>query len=87
MIKSAPYYWLECDGDGCERTSTEDTDYAAWSERSDAVEQAENGDWLVTDRGDSGPGNGEEHFCPEHIPCTGAVNCPAFRHIEGCYES
>ena len=44
-IKSKPYYWLECDD--CGRKSTQDSDYAAWADVSQARDDAVyDGDWL-----------------------------------------
>lgn len=59
-VKSEPYYWLECDGPECGRKSTEYGDHTAWAEEHMAEEEAENGDWALTDEG--------KHFCPKHRP-------------------
>lgn len=56
--KSAPYYWLECDHEGCGVKSTENGEFTAWSDESGAVEEATGSDWLVTDDG--------EHYCSKH---------------------
>lgn len=74
-LKSEPFYWLICDT--CGVKSTEGGDYGAWSDAQTAVEDAENSDWWTNDPW--------EHFCPEHVPCDGSDNCPAFNHTEGCF--
>lgn len=57
-VKSAPYYWLECDHPGCGRKSTEGSDHSAWSEIDGAEESARDYDWFVEQDG--------VHFCEEH---------------------
>jgi hypothetical protein len=44
-LKSAPYYWLECDG--CGVKSTEGSDYAAWADHGQAEDDATAADWYV----------------------------------------
>lgn len=56
-VKSAPYYWLECDS--CGEKSTEGTDYSAWSDEGDAYDQAYNHDWVRIPAGD---------YCPDCSP-------------------
>lgn len=51
-VKSAPYYWLECDG--CGAKSTEGGDHSAWSDVNGAKEDAEGSDWSV---------EGGAHYC------------------------
>ena len=46
-LKSAPYYWLECDD--CGEKSTEGGDYTAWSDHGAAESDAEVSDWYVED--------------------------------------
>ena len=57
-IKSAPYYWLECDA--CGVKSTEDGDISAWSEVDHAFDDAGHRDWTITNDG--------KHYCWQHRP-------------------
>ena len=64
-LKSAPYYWVICDG--CGANSTEASEHSAWSEPGVALEDAENWDWtfyriLPHDA---------VHLCPDCTPKTG----------------
>jgi len=60
-LKSKPYYWLECDHEGCdERNPSLDNEVDAWSDEEGALEDAAYGDWTTTDAG--------EHYCPDHRP-------------------
>ena len=48
-VRSAPYYWLECDGEGCEaRVPDAWGDTTAWSLREDAEYYAHDADWEHT---------------------------------------
>lgn len=59
-VKSAPYYWLECDGEDCNRKSTEHSDYAAWADEAQAKDDAREGsDWQVKDG---------KHYCDQCRP-------------------
>jgi hypothetical protein len=58
-IKSAPYYWIECDQPDCGEKSTEGGDHSAWSDINGAEEDAYNSDWGMADG---------KHYCPPHIP-------------------
>lgn len=53
-IKSAPYYWVECDDCG----RREDEEFSAWSDVRSAIDVVESWDygWLITDDG---------HWCPD----------------------
>ena len=51
-IKSAPYYWVECDG--CGAKSTEGGDFSAWADAATAEEDAHGSDWTE----DNG-----KHYC------------------------
>jgi len=53
-VKSAPFYWLECDG--CGDKSTLDGEYAAWGDVSGAEDDARGIDWLILD---------DRHFCSD----------------------
>ena len=44
-IKSAPFYWLECDG--CGVKSTEGSEHAAWAEEDQAINIAMDSDWAT----------------------------------------
>ena len=45
-IKSAPYYWVECDGCGARH---EDGEYSAWGDPGSAVDYAIGSDWTEKD--------------------------------------
>ena len=60
-LKSAPYYWIECDHPGCGARSTEGGDYAAWADHGAAYDEAVNEDWHV-----SPSGSGD--YCHHHAP-------------------
>ena len=53
-IKSAPYYWLECDNCG---TTAEYGDFSAWKDQDSAIGHA--CDWTH---------GGEKHHCPACPP-------------------
>ena len=57
MIESVTMYKVNCDG--CGESAEEGSDYFAWADASQAVDQAINGDWLETDDG--------KHYCPNCI--------------------
>lgn len=59
-LQSAPYYWLTCDQEGCAARSTEDGDYAAWSDDGQAYDDALNGDWWT--------GKDGKDYCYQHVP-------------------
>lgn len=63
-VKSAPFYWLECDG--CDIKSTEDSEYSAWSDRGDAIDHAVDCGWLMS---------GDGHYCDECAPVVTCCNC------------
>lgn len=56
MIKSAPYYWITCDG--CRRSAHEDQEHSAWYSEASAVEVAmdETG-WTTSE-------DWRAHYCP-----------------------
>jgi len=68
-IKSAPYYWVVCDG--CkDRSPREDSEIVAWSDNGTAVDDALNWDWLEY-KYPPGPVTTETqliHLCPNCIP-------------------
>jgi hypothetical protein len=59
-VKSAPYYWLECDHEGCGNKSTEGGEFTAWSDEDGAVQEAYDSEWFVSDDG--------KHYCDGHAP-------------------
>jgi hypothetical protein len=61
-IKSEPYYWVECDWEGCGLSASEGGDYSAWKQPDGAVEDAAAGDWLTVTSADGT----ERHYCNEH---------------------
>ena len=66
-IKSAPYYWVECDGDDCGAKSTEGGDFAAWGDRQSAVDEATGQDWTEWDG---------KFYCPACSPkCPEGCGC------------
>jgi hypothetical protein len=56
VIKSAPYYWVVCDG--CQVSAQEGSDYAAWAEEQMALDAGlhEDSGWWAPDGGG--------HYCP-----------------------
>ena len=49
-VRSAPYYWVECDGDGdgCDsRVPPADSDVTAWSDLEGAAAHAYDNGWLA----------------------------------------
>ena len=58
-LRSAPYYWLTCDAEGCKTRSTDGSEYGASHSPVEATADAEDSDWLVIDG---------KHYCPEHVP-------------------
>jgi hypothetical protein len=55
VIKSAPYYWVACDG--CGRSAQEHSEYAAWATESGALDEVhENTEWWAPESGG--------HYCP-----------------------
>ncbi|UOK18371.1 hypothetical protein SEA_BRUHMOMENT_55 [Arthrobacter phage BruhMoment] len=60
-VRSAPYYWIECDHDGCTAKSTTGGDHSAWSETWMALEEADGSDWYA-------PSADGKHYCWDHHP-------------------
>lgn len=69
-IKSAPYYWVECDD--CGAKSTEGGEHSAWSEGDMAWEEAYNSDWGAVDGKHYCDGCFDEHDPDRQIPACGA---------------
>ena len=57
-IKSKPYFWLECDHNGCDAKSPDGDEYSAWEDHGQAIDCAQNSYWTITLHG--------EHYCEEH---------------------
>jgi hypothetical protein len=49
VIKSEPYYWVECDG--CDRRSTYDEEFTAWGSEAAALDDIRGQEWVTTDDG------------------------------------
>lgn len=56
-LKSAPYYWVECDD--CGLSAEEGGDYAAWALEAVARDNAYNADFCELEV----PGEALQHFC------------------------
>lgn len=52
-LKSADFYWIECDA--CGVKSTENSDHIAWSTVEHAVDEVKDSEWCIIDG-----------FVPEH---------------------
>lgn len=61
-IKSAPYYWVECDECNT-RHEPGGGEYSALAKAADAIDEAETDDWTT---------DGERHHCPT---CPGLFCC------------
>jgi hypothetical protein len=63
MIKSAPYYWVECDncGERCEYG-----EFSAFANSGAAIDSATDSDWTS---------QGERHHCPDCPPIADCENC------------
>lgn len=49
-VKSAPFYWVECDAEGCDNTYPGPGDeYAAWQDPGIAEDLAREADWQLTE--------------------------------------
>lgn len=59
MIKSKPYYWVECDL--CGRNAQEGSDFTAWGDASSAVDAAVDGEFSEINDGER-----SVHICPNH---------------------
>jgi hypothetical protein len=91
-VKSAPYYWLECDEPGCGIKSTENSEHTAWSDEGYALDSAIDSDWLAV------PGEDKvaKHYCEDHAnkhdpdllaECDGSAACDSLAHVEGCFAT
>ncbi len=65
VLKSEPFYWLECDK--CGRRSTEDGEFAAWADGGQAEGDAMDSGWHV---------EGGRHLCEKCI-----TRCPECREV------
>jgi len=81
-IKSAPYYFVVCDG--CGKNAQEGQEFTAWSNKGSAVDGATDADWLTTEDG--------RHWCEEdttgsdaedeRVPTDAALASAAMRRDE-----
>lgn len=62
-LKSAPYYWVECDG--CGLSAEEGTDHAAWQQEWVAYQNAEDADFRAVPQfgGQEGLTLPDLHYC------------------------
>jgi len=66
-VKSAPYYWLECDAFACRRTSTEGCEFTAWQTPEQARDTADESEWRIVAGYFLVVGAvPERHYCHEH---------------------
>lgn len=70
-IESKPYFWVTCDWEGCGVSAQEGSDFSAWADLSQAVEDAENGDWLTVVSADKP----ERHYCCNHTHWSEDEDC------------
>ena len=57
-VKSAPFYWLECDAPDCpQRCPGDDDDVVAYDTEKTAIMMAGESDWLLI---------GGKHLCADH---------------------
>ncbi|QGJ93523.1 hypothetical protein SEA_MUFASA8_75 [Arthrobacter phage Mufasa8] len=71
-LQQAPFYWLQCDHHGCDTKSTEDDEFAAYSDEASAREMAEGSEWHHHNGKDYCPHHADQHQ-PDTQPCDG---CP-----------
>lgn len=62
-LKSKHYYWVVCDGEGCERNAQENSEYSAWSQANYAEEEALESGWAEI---------GDKHYCDD---CRAQFDC------------
>ena len=55
-LKSAPYYWLECDGEDCISRAPDD-EVTAWDTAAHALGELHGGDWKASAN--------DHHYCPD----------------------
>lgn len=68
------FYKGVCDHEGCDADPMEDSEYAAWQEADQVIQDAQNSDWYVLTK----TGEDTVLLCPEHAPvckCTGCDMC------------
>ena len=71
-LKSALYYWLTCDK--CGAKSTEHSDFAAWSDASQAESEAQDSDWMVREDG---------HWCEDCSADLKCADCGEYEDAKG----
>lgn len=57
-LQEKPYYWIECDYPGCHASSSDHSDYSAWSDSGMATDLAIDSGWYSDKLGD---------FCEQHV--------------------
>jgi hypothetical protein len=62
-LKSAPYYWVECDAEGC-TSRAPDHDVSAWADEDQAIGDASTDGWVM--EGCEGFPEGIGHWCFNH---------------------
>lgn len=62
-LKSAPYYWLECDD--CGALSTDSGAFKAWEVETEARDEAYDLDWYTSNEHDWCAGCKVNHVCSE----------------------
>lgn len=61
--KSAPFYWIECDYDGCnERCPSDACEHLAYVTPGQAKDHANESDWSLNHNGTG------KDYCLDHIP-------------------
>ena len=70
-LKSAPYWWVVCDGEGCGRSAQDSSDYTAMGDQGSAIDNALEADYAVV---------GDKHYCDDCCRKNGTWEC------EGCDE-
>lgn len=56
-VRSAPFYWIECDVRGCSETCPTGDEISAWDSEDTAIDMARESGWLLV---------GNHEYCPEH---------------------
>lgn len=55
-LRAVQMWTVDCDR--CGKDAAASSDYAAWGQCADAIEQAEYGEWLI---------RGDKHYCPDCV--------------------
>jgi len=62
-LKSASYYSVECDGEGCDANAQECGEFSAWAQADYALDEAISNGWLEVK---------DKHYCEE---CRAKFDC------------